>query len=66
MDPNAGPDVYGKSSHPPGFDPRTVQPLASHYTDYEGDLIWVSWDRVKLKRICSYISIVGSTNFPEV
>jgi hypothetical protein len=23
-----------KISPPPGFDPRTVQPLASHYTDY--------------------------------
>ena len=23
-----------KISPPPGFDPRTVQPVASHYTDY--------------------------------
>jgi hypothetical protein len=23
-----------KISNPPGFDPRTVQPVASHYTDY--------------------------------
>ena len=23
-----------KSSHPPGFDPRTIQPVASRYTDY--------------------------------
>ena len=23
-----------KRSHPPGFDPRTVQPVASRYTDY--------------------------------
>jgi len=23
-----------KPSSPPGFDPRTVQPLAKHYTDY--------------------------------
>jgi len=23
-----------KISYPPGFDPRTVQPVASHYTDY--------------------------------
>ena len=23
-----------KISHPPGFDPRTVQPVASRYTDY--------------------------------
>jgi len=24
----------GKSSPPPGFDPRTVQPVASRYTDW--------------------------------
>jgi len=23
-----------KISPPPGFDPRTIQPIASHYTDY--------------------------------
>ena len=28
-----GPDRYGKSRSPPGFDPRTVQPVASRYTD---------------------------------
>jgi hypothetical protein len=26
-----------KISPPPGFDPRTVQPVASRYTDYEND-----------------------------
>jgi hypothetical protein len=31
--PRAGLDRCGKSSPPPGFDPRTVQPVASHYTD---------------------------------
>ena len=31
--PRAGLDGYGKSRSPPGFDPRTVQPLASGYTD---------------------------------
>ena len=30
----AGLDRCGKSRHPPGFDPRTVQPVASRYTDY--------------------------------
>ena len=30
----AGLDRCGKSRPPPGFDPRTVQPVASHYTDY--------------------------------
>jgi hypothetical protein len=31
--PRAGLDGYGKSHPPPGFDPRTVQPVASRYTD---------------------------------
>ena len=29
----AGLDGGGKSRPPPGFDPRTVQPVASRYTD---------------------------------
>jgi hypothetical protein len=33
VDPTAGLDVCEKSRSPPGFDPRTVQPLASRYTD---------------------------------
>ena len=45
--PSAALDVYGKSRPPPGFDPRTVQPVDSRYTEYEGDIIWVSWDCVK-------------------
>jgi hypothetical protein len=32
--PRAGMDRCGKSHPPPGFDPRTVQPIASRYTDY--------------------------------
>jgi hypothetical protein len=32
--PRAGLDVCGKSRLAPGFDPRTVQPAASRYTDY--------------------------------
>jgi len=31
--PRAGLDRCGKSRPPPGFDPRTVQPVASCYTD---------------------------------
>ena len=31
--PRAGLDGCGKSYLPPGFDPRTVQPVASRYTD---------------------------------
>ena len=34
VDPRAGVDRCGKSRLPPGFDPRTVQPVASRYTDY--------------------------------
>ena len=30
----AGLDRCGKSRPPPGFDPRTVQPVGSRYTDY--------------------------------
>ena len=32
--PRAGLDRRGKSRFPPGFDPRTVQPVTSRYTDY--------------------------------
>jgi hypothetical protein len=31
--PRDGPDWCGKSRPPPGFDPRTVQSVASRYTD---------------------------------
>ena len=31
--PRAGLDVCGKSRPPPGFDPQTVQSVASRYTD---------------------------------
>jgi len=32
--PRAGLDRCGKSRSPPGFDPRTVQPVASRYIEY--------------------------------
>ena len=32
--PRAGLDGCGKSRPPPGFDPQTVQPVVSSYTDY--------------------------------
>jgi len=32
--PRTGVDRCGKSRLPPGFDPRTVQPVASRYTYY--------------------------------
>jgi hypothetical protein len=31
--PRAGQDGCGKSRPPPGFDPQTVQPVVSSYTD---------------------------------
>ena len=31
--PKVGLDGCGKSRPPPGFDPRTVKPVASRYTD---------------------------------
>ena len=34
MGPRVGLDRCGKSRSPPEFDPRTVQPVASRYTDY--------------------------------
>ena len=34
MGPRAGLDKCGKSRRSPGFDPRTVQPVDSRYTDY--------------------------------
>jgi len=34
VDPRAGLDGCGKSRPPPAFDPRTVQPIASRYTDW--------------------------------
>jgi hypothetical protein len=34
VDPRAGLDGCRKSRPPPGFDPRTILPMASHYTDY--------------------------------
>ena len=33
LGPRAGLDGCGKSRPPPGFDPRTVQPIASRYTN---------------------------------
>ena len=32
--PTNGLDGCKKSHPPPGFDPRTIQPVASRYTDY--------------------------------
>ena len=34
MGPKAGMERHGKSRPPPGFDPQTLQPVASRYTNY--------------------------------
>jgi hypothetical protein len=33
LEPRAGLEGFGKSRPPPGFDPPTVQPVASRYTN---------------------------------
>jgi len=43
VSPIAGLDRCGKSRPPPGFDPQTVQPVASHYTDYATRSTVDSW-----------------------
>jgi hypothetical protein len=43
----AGMDGCRKISLPPGFDPRTVQPVASRYTG--SDFYWVGHVSYKLK-----------------
>ena len=40
MGPRAGLDGCKKISPPPGFDPRTVQPVASCYTDWAPEAVW--------------------------
>ena len=37
----AGLDGYGKSRLPQGFDPRTVQPVASRYTDWANSMQYI-------------------------
>jgi hypothetical protein len=34
VEPQSSPDGYGKSRPPSGIDPRTLQPVASRYTDW--------------------------------
>ena len=45
MGPRAGLDGCGKSRPPPGFDPRTVQPVASRYTAYIAQRVVVIYYR---------------------
>jgi hypothetical protein len=45
--PRAGLDRWGKSHPPPGFDPQTVQPVASRYTDYDTQPTGLHGTRIK-------------------
>ena len=57
--PRPGLDGCGKISPPQGFDPQTVQPVASYYTNYTvqahavpsdtGNIFLISQDSVSLK-----------------
>jgi len=49
-----GLDRCGKSRPPPEFDPRTVQPVASRYTD---------WATRPTVCICSYLKLAWDTKF---
>jgi hypothetical protein len=45
-----------KLSPPPGFDPRTAQPVASHYTD------WATWSTTIVVEISIYDKIIKTVN----
>jgi len=53
--PKAGLDRCEKSRLPPGFDPRTVQPVASHYTDYATRLTTLYGDLTKFLVTVKYV-----------
>jgi hypothetical protein len=57
MDPRAGLDRCGKSRHKPGFDPRTVQPVASRYADW--DIPAPHYQKVFVQMCCSFVLGVG-------
>jgi len=48
-----------KISPPPGFDPRTVQPVASRCTDYVIPALYTNWYVVKIRE--NFISTVLRT-----
>ena len=50
--PRAGLDRCGISSPPPGLDPRTVQPVASRYTDWD-----IPAHEIRVRNILYKISI---------
>jgi hypothetical protein len=56
--PRADLDGCGNSRHPLGFDPRTVQPVTSRYTDYAVPAHACSYDEIKLSQLAFYLSCV--------
>jgi len=52
MGPGAGLDRCGKSRPPPGFEPRTFQPVASRYTDYATRPTELRYERTKYQAFC--------------
>ena len=60
--PTASLDRCGKSRPPPGFDPCTIQPVASRYTDYatrEGQIPLAKYRRRRDDNIKTYLHEVG-------
>ena len=55
--PRAGLDSCGKSRPPPGFDPRTVQPVASRYTDWATGPFEVECQGDIYRRICRNVTL---------
>jgi hypothetical protein len=53
----AGLDVREKSRPPPGFDPRTIQPIASCYTDWATGPTWESEEHYKINTPPLYDSL---------
>ena len=61
--PRAGLDGWGKSRQPPGFNPRTAQPVASRYTDWAIPAPYIVGKNTHTKiKILS----LGSFNFRKV
>jgi hypothetical protein len=60
--PRAGLDRCGKSRFPPGFNPQTVQLVASPYTDYASDLLQGCTNYTKKIRAYQH----GDTKYVEV
>ena len=58
--PRVGLDRCGKSRPPPGFDPRSVQPIASHYTYWATWPTWTSRPMAKYFKI-KYFLTIGQT-----